>query len=177
MNRSDDGSNYVINTCEWWNGAHVLFAVATARSTLAGPSGVYPVYTSHGVSSYMPVTFSNLISRIAFSQPFFQPSLGQTQEVTATFAANCDWTLQVLDENSNVVRTATGSGNWMTFDWDGTGDGETNIPDGVYYYYVSAETNGLADEIVTNSPGGGGGSPPSPDFARASSFSSADSES
>src|SRR5665213_297126 len=176
MNRSDDGSNYVINTCEWWNGAHVLFAVATARSTLSGPSGVYPVYTSHGVSSYMPVTFSNLISRIAFSQPFFQPSLGQTQEVTATFAANCDWTLQVLDENSNVVRTATGSGNWMTFDWDGTGDGETNIPDGVYYYYLSAETNGLADEIVTNSPGGGGGSPPSPDFARASSFSSADSE-
>jgi len=177
MNRSDDGSNYVINTCEWWNGAHVLFAVATARSTLSGPSGVYPVYTSHGVSSYMPVTFSNLISRIAFSQPFFQPSLGQTQEVTATFAANCDWNLQVLDENSNVVRNASGGGNSLTFDWDGTGDGDTNIPDGAYYFYLSAETNGEADEIVGGGSGGsGGGSPPSPDLAHARSFGSDNSE-
>jgi hypothetical protein len=29
MTRSDDGSNYLINTCEWWNGSHTLFAVAT----------------------------------------------------------------------------------------------------------------------------------------------------
>lgn len=26
MNRSDDGSNYLINTCEWWNGSHTLFS-------------------------------------------------------------------------------------------------------------------------------------------------------
>jgi hypothetical protein len=166
MNESDDGSNYVINTCEWPNGPHTFFAVATARSSLSGPSGSFPISTSHGISSYLPVTFSNLISRIAFSQPFFEPSLGETQEVTATFAANCDWTLQIEDEDSNVVRNASGSGNSMTFDWDGAGDGETNIPDGVYYYYISAETNGEADEIVGGGLGGsGGGSPPSPDFS------------
>jgi hypothetical protein len=144
MDESDDGSNYVINTCEWPDGPHILFVVATARSGMSGPSGNFPIYTGHGVSAYVPVTFSNLISRIAFSQPFFEPSLGQTQEVTATFAANCDWTLQIQDVNSNTVRNASGSGTSMTFDWDGTGDGETNIPDGVYTYLISAETNGQA---------------------------------
>ena len=173
MNESDDGSNYVINTCEWLNGSHTLFALATARSGLSGPSGNYPIYTSHGVSAYMPVTFSNLISGIAFSQPFFEPSLGQTQEVTATFAANCNWTLQIQDQNSNIVRNASGGGTSMTFDWDGKGDGETNIPDGVYYYYISAETNGESGEIVGGGSGGGsGGSPPSPSFARSSALNS-----
>jgi hypothetical protein len=174
MNPGDDG-NYIINTCEWPNGPHTLFATATAFSTYPGPRNNSPLI-GRAVSSYVPVTFSNLISRIAFSQQFFQPSLGQTQEVTATFAANSDWTLQIIDESSNVVRTATGSGNWMTFDWDGTGDGETNIPDGVYHYVISAETNGEADEIVTNGSGGGGGSPPSPDLARSLSFGSDSSE-
>jgi hypothetical protein len=148
MNESDDGTNYAINTCEWPNGPHIFFAVATARSGLSGPSGSFPISTSHGVSSYMPVTFSNLISRIAFSQPFFEPSLGQTQEVTASFAANCDWTLQIQDVNSNTVCNASGSGTSMTFDWDGTGDGETNIPDGTYTYFISAQTNGMAPQSL-----------------------------
>jgi Family of unknown function (DUF6345)/Bacterial Ig domain/FlgD Ig-like domain len=166
MPPSDDGSNFVINTCEWWNGQHTLFAVAKSQSAFEGnPHDPQPTY-GRTTSSYVNVTFNNLISEIAFSQPFFEPSLGQTQQVTANFAANCDWTLQIQDVNSNVVRTATGSGNSMEFDWDGMGDGETNIPDGVYHYVISAETNGEADEIVGGGSGGsGGGSPPSPDFA------------
>ncbi|HEY3762876.1 MAG TPA: DUF6345 domain-containing protein [Verrucomicrobiae bacterium] len=171
MDTSDDGSNYVINTCEWLNGAHALYAVATARSSMSGPNGSYPIYTSHGVSSFTSVTFSNLISGIAFSQPFFQPSLGQTQAVTANFAANCDWTLQIEDQNSNVVRNASGSGTSMEFDWDGMSDGETNIADGVYYYLISATTNGESgDAFVGGSDGGS--SPPSLDLARSSSFTS-----
>ena len=160
-----NGTNYLINTCEWPNGPHVFFATARALSGFPGPNGHLGILVGRSVSPYVPVTFSNLISRIAFSQPFFEPSLGQTQEVTASFAANCNWTLQIVDESSNVVRTATGSGNLMTFDWDGTGDGETNIPDGVYHYMISAETNGLPDEFLTNGSGGSGGSPPLPDFA------------
>lgn len=164
MNQSDDGINYVINTCEWANGSHILYAVATARSALSGPSGSFPISTSHGVSTYMPVTFSNLITSISFSQPFFEPSLGQTQEVSAIFAANCNWTLQIQDMDSNVVRTATGSGGSMVFDWDGTGNGGTNIPDGNYLYCISVQTNGLA--LPSGGGGsGGGGSPPSPAFA------------
>jgi hypothetical protein len=33
------------------------------------------------------VTFNNLVQEIAFSQPFFDPTLGQTQLVTAVFAS------------------------------------------------------------------------------------------
>ena len=50
----------------------------------------------------------------------------------------------MLDESSNAVRTVTGSGTALSFDWDGTGDGGTNIPDGVYMYLISVQTNGLA---------------------------------
>ena len=74
MDMSDDGSNYVINTCEWPNGPHTLFATATARSGFSGPDGIDPIYTGRAVSSFVPVTFSNLISRIAFSQAFFDSS-------------------------------------------------------------------------------------------------------
>jgi uncharacterized protein DUF6345/Big-like domain-containing protein len=142
MDQSDDGTNFVINTCEWPNGPHTLFATARSQSSLSGPSGSFPVSIGRAVSPYANVTFDNLITRVGFSEPFFEPSLGQTQEVTAVFAANVDWTLQIIDETTNAVRTATGSGTSLKFDWNGTGDGGTNIPDGVYYYVISVATNG-----------------------------------
>jgi len=164
-----EADTYNINTCEWGNEAHTLFATATCHSGFGGgPLGAPAVLTGNAVSSFVQVTFSNLISRISFSQPFFQPELGQTQQVSAVFSTNCDWTLNIVDVSSNVVQTASGSGTSMLYDWDGTSNG-TNIPNGIYYYYIYAETNGEADEIVTNDSGGGGGSPPSPDFAFSSS--------
>jgi hypothetical protein len=145
---SDDGSNFVINTCEWWNGQHILFAVAKSASHFPGIPNDTVVTYGHAVSSYVNVTFSNLISEVAFSQPYFEPSLGQTQEVTASFAANCDWTLKIQDVNSNTVRNASGSGTSLLFDWDGTGDSETNIPDGIYTFLISAQTNGESSDDV-----------------------------
>lgn len=144
MDGSDDGSNFVINTCEWLNGPHVLFATAKAQSGFSGPSGLFSVSIGQGVSPYVSVNFTNLISEIAFSQPLFQPSLGQTQQVSAIFAANVNWTLQIIDDFSNAVRNVSGSGTSLAFNWNGTGDGGTNIPDGVYYYVISAQTNGQA---------------------------------
>jgi hypothetical protein len=169
MYMSDDGTNYDINTCEWPNGPHVLFATAEALSNYEAPIGPGPIDTGCAASAYVPVTFSNLISRVAFSQQFFQPSLGQTQQVTASFAANVNWTLQVLDENSNTVRTVTGSGGSMLFNWDGTGDGGVAIPDGLYNYAISAQTNGQS--LLAEPPAGDGGSglPPAP--ATATTFS------
>jgi hypothetical protein len=114
------------------------------------------------------VVFSNLVTRISFSQPLFQPSLGQTQQVSAIFAANSGWTLNIVDINSNVVQTATGSGTSMVYNWDGTSGG-TNIPDGVYYYYISAQTNGGSGGSDEESSGGGSGGPASPDLARSAS--------
>lgn len=173
---SDDNSNFVINTCEWLNGNHTVFATAKSQSGLEGLPNGGPIYYGRAVSSYVNVTFDNLISGFDFSQYFFEPALGQTQQVTATFAANCDWTLQIQDVNSNTVRTVTGSGISMTFNWDGTGDGEAAIPDGVYTYVLSAQTNGQAYQSSSDSgDGGGSGNPPFPSFTSTTSGVSADS--
>ncbi len=161
---------YSINTCEWGNGTHTLFAIAENQSGFSDAMNSPPVYSGHGVSAFVPVLFSNLVTRISFSQPSFDPSSGQTQQVSAVFAANSDWTLNIVDVYSNVVLTATGSGTSMLFNWDGTGTGETNLPNGIYYYYISAQTNGESDEIEDGGSGGGsGGSPPTPSFASDSS--------
>ena len=148
---SADGTNYTINTCEWGNGPHLLFATVTSSTQPDGPAGATG-FTGHGVSPFVPISFSNLVTRISFSQQFFEPSLGQTQQVSAVFAANCDWTLNIQDAYSNVVRTVTGNGTSMSFAWDGMNDSDADIPNGVYYYYISAETN----------------NPPSGSFARRS---------
>jgi len=163
---SDDNSNFVINTCEWWNGTHTLFAAAKSLTHYEGIANDTSITYGHAVSPYVNVTFNNLISEVAFSEPYFEPSLGETQEVTADFAANCNWTLQIQDVNRNTVLNASGSGDSMTYDWDGMGNGETNLPDGVYSFLISAVTNGESSDFVLGGSGGsGGGSPPSPDAA------------
>jgi hypothetical protein len=175
-NSSSGGTNYStatysLNTCEWLNGDHTIFATARCTSTPEGPDDNGQMLIGHAVSPMVPVTFSNLITGIAFTQPFFDPTLGQTQEVTAVFAANVNWTLQIQDANTNTVRTVTGSGGTMLFDWDGTDDGGTNLPAGVYTYNFSAETNGMALPSIVGG-GSGGGSPPSPDLVSGSLGSS-----
>jgi hypothetical protein len=137
---------YSINTCEWGNGAHTLFATAKCASGFGDALNAPTVLFGHKVSAFVPATFDNLVTRISFSQPFFDPSVGQTQQVSAVFAANSAWTLNIEDAFSNVVLTVTGSGTSMQYNWDGNGTGETNLPAGVYYYFISAETNGLAPQ-------------------------------
>jgi len=117
------------------------------------------------------VTFDNLITGVSFSEEYFEPSQGQTQQVAATFAANVNWTLQVLNAASNTVRTVTGSGSSMHYNWNGTGEGNTNLPAGIYKYLISASTNGLPPEP----PFSGGGTndpPPEPGSSSASSSTS-----
>jgi len=158
---SDDGTNFILNTPEWANGPHVLFATAKAASKLEGNSSDNsPVTYGRAVSAYVSVTFDNYVSELYFSEPFFEPSLGQTQHVSAVFASYSTWMLQILNEASNVVRTATNSGYTMEFDWDGTGDGGTNLPNGIYEYLVTA-TQATAPEPIP-SPGGTN-EPPVPD--------------
>jgi hypothetical protein len=172
---SDDGTNFVINTCEWDNGPHVLFAVAKSQSDFTGLPGQTSVTYGSAVSSYVTVNFSNLITRWDFSELFFQPENGQTQTVTATFAANCDWTIQVQDENSNVVRSATGSGASMSWIFDGRDTNGNVLTPGLYWYLLDAETNGLDSLIASGGGSGDGGGVPSPSFA-SSGFFSGDSD-
>jgi Family of unknown function (DUF6345)/FlgD Ig-like domain/Bacterial Ig domain len=171
-NYTSSGSNfvtdtYLLNSCEWPNGPHTLFATACCQSGASGTHDVPDVGIGYGVSQLIPVSFSNLITRISFSQPFFAPEDGTTQLVTAIFAANVNWTLQIQDVNTNTVLTVTNSGGSMSYTWDGTGQGGTNLPVGTYTYLITAETNGAALSSVSVGGGGGGSGPPSPDFARA----------
>lgn len=152
--KSADGTNFLINTCEWPNGSHTIFATAKSQSGFEGFANGGVISYGRAVSSYRNVTFDNLITRFDFSQIYFEPDLGQTQQVTAAFTANCDWTLQIQNASSNTVRHASGSGSSMQFDWDGTGDGSTNIPNGVYTYLLTAQTNGQAFMSMMWSGGG-----------------------
>lgn len=148
---SIDGTNFVINTCEWPNGSHVLFATAKSQSGFAGAANGAIINYGRSVSSYRNVNFDNLISKVKLSEPFFEPALGQTQNVTAAFAQNSDWTLTIKDKSENPVRIETGTGNSLSFLWDGTGTGETNIPDGVYSYEITAATNGASSFMSMSS--------------------------
>lgn len=171
MKPSLDGTNYVINSCEFANGKHLIFATATAYSSATAENGNYALI-GHSVSTMVPVYFSNLISEISFSQVFFQPSLGQTQEITASLAANCDWTLTIDDGNTNVFKTVTGTGNSVSFAWNGTSDGGTNVPPGEYYYYINATTNGLPIVTILPPPDTNNPTPPTPMFSMESGSSS-----
>ena len=161
-------ATYNINTCEWGNETHTLFATVECQSGNGDAVNSPPVATGHGVSKFVPVLFSNLVTRISFSQPSFDPSSGQTQHVSAVFAANCNWTLTVRDIFSNAVHVATGSGSSLQHNWNGTGDGGTNLPAGVYYYYISAQTNGQAYMSMMS----GGGSSAQPNAASGGSSAS-----
>jgi hypothetical protein len=179
-NWTDSGTNYItdtynINSCEWPNGPHTLFATARCQSGLSGAHDFSAVTVGYGVSSFVPVTFDNLITRVAFSQPLFTPEDGQTQNVSAIFAANVNWTLEIQDADNNDVRTTNGSGGTLSFAWDGTGNGGTNLPVGTYTYLITAATNGLALPAVVGGGDGGGGSLPSPDFAMMWAMPSEDS--
>jgi hypothetical protein len=85
-NYTDGSTNYeedtyYINTCEWLNQTHTLFATAQSASGLGEAVGSPNVLIGHGVSPFVPILFSNLITEISFSQPQFNPSLGETQQV------------------------------------------------------------------------------------------------
>lgn len=142
MYDSDDGTNFVINTCEWPNGPHVLFAVAKSQSGWTGLPGDNSVTSGSAVSAYVNVTFSNLITRYDFVLPFFDPDQGQTQAVSAVFAANVNWTLEVQDASSNTVRSTTGSGSSMMWDFDGYDSNGVKLTPAFYWYVLTAQTNG-----------------------------------
>lgn len=159
---SVDGTNFVLNTTEWSNGPHTLFATAESVSALEGI--INSPASTHGrsVSSYVTASFNNLISQFSFSQPFFEPELGQIQKVTASFTANVNWTLEIQDVSSNDVRVVTGSGGAMEFDWDGTGANSAPLPDGNYSFLLTAQTNGLPLPLLGGGGGTGGGKVPPP---------------
>jgi len=135
----DGNSSYTINTTEWPNGSHEVFVVAETTSGTTTTGTVVDEQNGAGTSAIIPVTFDNWISKWYFSFPGFDPSLGETQRITAEFAAYSCWTLQIVDEFDTVVRNASGAGTTMAFDWDGKDDSGFDTMDGTFNFILSAE--------------------------------------
>jgi hypothetical protein len=138
---------YFVDSCEWPNGSHTLFATCYCQTGPTGAHDAPTVYFSYGVSPFVPVTFDNLITRISFTQPFFAPEDGTTQIVTAAFTENANWTLNILDVSNNTVRTSSGTGDSMQFNWDGNDGSGNPLPVGTYTYQIVASTNGEAFDL------------------------------
>jgi hypothetical protein len=102
-----------INSCEWPNGPHEIYAVATTVDTGETlPTSEAEIATNAanigiGVSASQFGIFSNYISQYFVAVPFFDPTAGQTQEVVALFPENTCWRLTVLDYQDNPVRQFT----------------------------------------------------------------------
>jgi len=138
---ADDSGNasYVINTTEWPNGSHTIFAVAeTSAGTATTGEFQSTEQSGAGTSASVPVTFDNYISKWYFSLPGFDASLGETQRITAEFISYSTWTLQIVDESSTTVRNASGAGSTMEFDWDGNDDNGSPTADGTYDFILTA---------------------------------------
>lgn len=151
-------ASYVLNTTEWPNGPHLVFAVAkvtTGTETTGVPSNVAD---GHAASVFAPVTFDNYVSIWAFSEPIFEPSLGETQRITAKFPAYSSWTLEIRDEFDTLVRSGSGTGYAMDFAWDGRDNSGFDLPDGEYQFSVTATESTPPPQP----PPGGGGGPPAP---------------
>jgi len=136
---SGQTTNYAINTCQWANGSHTFFAVV--ENSDGGESTQFDddeLKMNFGVTPYRVVEFSNFIHSFKASSRFLRPQNSETQTFTAKFLGNAIWTLSILDDSSNAVRTVTGTNSSMAFNWDGTDDSSQVLPDGRYDVVLSA---------------------------------------
>ncbi len=140
VSADDNGdASYIVNTTEWPNGSHTIFAVAeTSAGTATTGEFQSTEQSGAGTSTNLPVTFDNYISKWYFSLPGFDASLGETQQITAEFIHYSSWTLQIVDESSTTVRNASGTGSSMEFDWDGNDDNGNPTADGTYDFILTA---------------------------------------
>jgi hypothetical protein len=149
-----------INSCEWPNGPHEIYAVATTVDTGETlPTSEAEIATNAanigiGVSASQFGIFSNYISQYFVAVPFFDPTAGQTQEVVALFPENTCWRLTVLDYQDNPVRQFTNQSPSLYVAWDGNDASGNPLPFGFYDYYIEARPAqyGCPNGEGTNSP-------------------------
>jgi len=134
----DSATNFVINTCQFANGAHEIFAIAENSSGSETTDETPDFAANLGVSPRISVTFDNYITAYRGKLEFQDPDLAETNRFTADFAGYADWTLTITNESGVTVRTVTGTGFSMAFEWDGTDNGGTTLPSGGYGAVLSA---------------------------------------
>jgi hypothetical protein len=136
--QNDTETNFVINTCQFGNGTHKIYAVVENSSGSETTSESSDFVPNYGVSPVRTVTFDNFITDYRGKLRFQDPDESETNRFSASFAAYADWTLTITNQDGIAVRTETGTGFGMEFVWDGTGDGGTNLPSGPYWAVLSA---------------------------------------
>ena len=133
-----------INTCEWPNGIHEIYGMATTAkendigettpsSDTEADAVTNDVQVAIGVANSKFCMFSNYISQFFVSIPYFQ--IGQTQEVVATFEEDSYWRVTVVDSQDNPVRAYDGQGSSAYAAWEGN-DGSGNPMSYGYYDYI-----------------------------------------
>jgi Bacterial Ig domain len=113
--QNDTETNFVINTCQFGNGSHKIFAVveSSTGSETTGESADF--VENYGVSSAASVTFDNFITDYRGKLRFQDPDETETNRFSANFAAYADWTLTITNQDGVAVRTETGTGFGMEF--------------------------------------------------------------
>jgi len=141
---TDESSSTYINSSEWPNGQHEIYAVATTVDTgetlpdSDDETATNAANFAIAVSDSQFATFSKYISEFFVSTPFFDPANGQTQEIVATFPEDTCWNLYVLDYNFNPVREFSGQSSTLYAAWDGTDGNDNQSSDSFYDYYIQA---------------------------------------
>jgi hypothetical protein len=132
-----------INSTEWPNGPHEIYAIATiadsAETTPANDGEADPtnaVVYAVGVSPSQSATFSNYISQFFVATPYFEG--GQTQEVVAQFEQDSYWRVTVVNYLDTEVRRFEGQGSSCYAAWDGNDEFGSPLPYGFYDYIIDA---------------------------------------
>ncbi len=73
---------------------------------------------------------------------------GGTADLTAGLTQNADWTLQIKDSTSTVMKNASGSGRAIHVSWDGTNTSGVPQPDGTYTFRMDATAGGTAAPVI-----------------------------
>ena len=158
--RDTENFSVWINTTEWPNGQHEIYAVLTTVDTGETITDDDTVATNNavqgiGVSGSVAATFANYISQFFVAVPYFDPSQGQTQEVTAVFAEDSYWRVTVVDYQDTPVRWFEGQGASCYAAWDGNDQSGFPLPFGYYDYIIEARPSQYGPLSLTS--GGGGG--------------------
>jgi hypothetical protein len=140
----DTATNFVINTCQFGNGPHNIFAVVENSSGSETTAEAPDFAANYGVSPPASVSFDNFITDYRGKLRFQDPEEAETNRFTANFATYADWTLTITNQDGVAVRTVSGTDLNMEFVWDGTDDSGGSLPSGAYWAVLSASESSSA---------------------------------
>lgn len=111
----DEATNFVVNTCQFGNGSHKMFAIVENSSGSETTDETADLVANYGISAAVSATFDNFITDYRGKLRFQDPDETETNRFTANFAAYAEWTLTITNQNGVAVRTVTGTNFNMEF--------------------------------------------------------------